>query len=600
MVIFQILLYLNKFRNQNHEEQEKSLMSALRDSASNQESQGTRQKLIDLHTISQNPDLLVDKEITARVYSEIDIAEHSIMLRGFSLAIPAEKLEQALTKAFTEILKQDNIDEGQLLAVHVASELHKCQKWTESLKKLKGKLEKTQEINRKKDSEGEDRLKLNKRMARCRGTREVDAEEHYKAKIQKLNSDIELEERRMSIRNSGFAFVVFRSKQISMRFKIDNYLKEKLKRTSVLYELQNTESFNLLQMRSQPAYLESDLKWENLAKDPFKASLKRMGLFALLILFSFVVLTPAYAVSLLTPLQYTLSDWFKQIGFVSQLISAYFQPLIVIFVNFVIIPSLVDLSVTFEDHKRESSIQVTIIRRIYFFMILNTLLMPITETSTAVLFFENLEDQKIQDWPSMLSSNLMAQQYFYTNFIIQLTFITNGFTLLDVPHRMTHWIKRKLYERRHKHSLYKEEFVDDYVFDLGYNQSYCLVIYLNCLLFSTIVPLIPMFASLYFYIKYLVDKYNLVFVYFRRFESGGKIKASVKNHMVFNLAMYMIVTVSFFALKFSDLPFSWLGPIFIILWTLFFIQTSRRLQVEQSLETTKRISQSLKTLEKER
>ena len=63
--------------------------------------------------------------------------------------------------------------------------------------------------------------------------------------------------------------------------------------------------------------------------------------------------------------------------------------------------------------------------------------------------------------------------------------------------------------------------MDEYEFELGYNQSYTLVIFLNCLLFSNIVPIIPLFASFYFFIKYHVDKNNLVFVYFKKYESGG-------------------------------------------------------------------------------
>lgn len=141
-------------------------------------------------------------------------------------------------------------------------------------------------------------------------------------------------------------------------------------------------------------------------------------------------------------------------------------------------------------------------RRLFFFMLLNTLLIPITATSSAVLLFEKAKKEGIENWPSMLSSNMMAQQSFYIKFIIQLTFITNGLTLIDAPHRMSTWFKKKLYEREHQHLLHVKPFRDDYQFDLGYNQSYCLVIFLNCLLFSSVVPIIPIFAALYFHIKY--------------------------------------------------------------------------------------------------
>lgn len=59
-------------------------------------------------------------------------------------------------------------------------------------------------------------------------------------------------------------------------------------------------------------------------------------------------------------------------------------------------------------------------------MLLNTLLIPITEASTAQVFFTHLEKVGIEEWPTLLSSNMMAQQYVFIKFIVQLTFITNG------------------------------------------------------------------------------------------------------------------------------------------------------------------------------
>ena len=47
--------------------------------------------------------------------------------------------------------------------------------------------------------------------------------------------------------------------------------------------------------------------------------------------------------------------------------------------------------------------------------------------------------------------------------------------------------------------------------------SYTFVIFLNGILFAAIVPLIPVFVSLYFWIKYIVDKNNLLFLYTKKY-----------------------------------------------------------------------------------
>lgn len=337
------------------------------------------------------------------------------------------------------------------------------------------------------------------------------------------------------------------------------------------------------------------MKWENLGANQHFATFKRVLFFLLVVLISLTLLTPTYAINMLDPLKYTLSKLVVRVSFLTQMIATYFTPLIIIFINFVIIPSLVDFSVLFEDHQRESNIQISIIWRIFFFMLLNTLLIPITEASTAQVFFQKLEAKHLEEWPTLLSGNMMTQQYVFIKFIVQLTFITNGLSLIDAPHRIVHWIQKKYHNYRQRDSLYKEPCIDDYQFDLGYNQSYCLVIFLNCLLFSTMVPIIPFFACLYFSIKHRVDKYNLVFTYYRKYESGGRIKNSVRQFMLFNLGLYAAVMICFFGYKYPRTAYYWVGIIFAVLWTAAFWYARKHWHTDQVQATLAGISKTLGT-----
>jgi calcium permeable stress-gated cation channel len=250
----------------------------------------------------------------------------------------------------------------------------------------------------------------------------------------------------------------------------------------------------------------------------------------------------------------------------SKLLSDFFAPLIVIAINFLLIPTLIQISTLFEDHYLYSEIQHSQLWRIFFFMLLNVLLIPITEATTALALMDKFEATDAKEWPTLLSSNMMAQQYVFLKLIIQLTFVTNGLTLLDAPHRIMKFIGQWLHEREQSESLLKTQYRDEYEYDLGYNQSYVMVIFLICLLFSAVVPIISVFAWAYFAFKYRVDKYNLVFLYYRRFESGGSIRQLVKSFMLFNIFLYMFVMVSFYGYKFADSAYYWLGIIITILW----------------------------------
>lgn len=74
----------------------------------------------------------------------------------------------------------------------------------------------------------------------------------------------------------------------------------------------------------------------------------------------------------------------------------------IIIINFTIIPLFINLSVTYEDHESKSSMENIRIGRIYFFMLLNIVLIPITATASAVELFDNVAKKGI-NWGEMLA-----------------------------------------------------------------------------------------------------------------------------------------------------------------------------------------------------
>lgn len=95
-----------------------------------------------------------------------------------------------------------------------------------------------------------------------------------------------------------------------------------------------------------------------------------------------------------------------------------------------------------------------------------------------------------------------------------------------------------------------------------------MVVFIDALLFSQLAPLIPFFASAYFYVKYLVDKNNLLFVYCKKYESGGQIRKSTRFLMISNMYIYLFATTSFFALKFKGVFYKYSGIVVIIVWSV--------------------------------
>ena len=107
--------------------------------------------------------------------------------------------------------------------------------------------------------------------------------------------------------------------------------------------------------------------------------------------------------------------------------------------------------------------------------------------------------------------------------------------------------------------------MDLYAFDLGYHGAYVLTCYAIAMVFSTLVPYVPVFAMVFFTFKYYVDKYNLSFVYNPEFQGVGIIKRRVVPLTIFNIIVYQMINVGFFASKAEEngRNYLYVGIIFI-------------------------------------
>ena len=192
-----------------------------------------------------------------------------------------------------------------------------------------------------------------------------------------------------------------------MRISQNSFFRSRLPRVAHLYDSSALLPNELTSSKANPP---SDIIRKNLGSDRALALMKKVALFILLVFFSFVIMTPTYAINMLAPLESQLEDTLKHVPFnASQLLSDFFAPLIVIAINFLLIPTLIQLSTMFEDHYLYSEIQHAQLWRIFFFMLLNVLLIPITEATTALALMDKFEATDAKEWPTLLSSNMMAQ-----------------------------------------------------------------------------------------------------------------------------------------------------------------------------------------------
>jgi hypothetical protein len=157
----------------------------------------------------------------------------------------------------------------------------------------------------------------------------------------------------------------------------------------------------------------------------------------------------------------------------------------------------------------------------FYFLFMNTIVVPLTVNTTLSLFFSNLEwdDLNYQNIADKIVKNFAGLTFI--TLAINWTFVSNGVSMLDIVHHIFKLLMYWQHKRAQENEEHPMPFVDDYPFDHGYFQALAIVVFSLGLTFSAVLPPVSFFLTLYFFFKYYIDKYNLVLVYNREFESGG-------------------------------------------------------------------------------
>ena len=153
------------------------------------------------------------------------------------------------------------------------------------------------------------------------------------------------------------------------------------------------------------------------------------------------------------------------------------------------------------------------------------------------------------NWPYYFAKNLLTTYNYFITYFIQLTFLSVGFWLLDLPHQTAKFLAKTYHNFTERNKRNPKPFVDTYAYDLGYHSAYSLTTFAIMLLFSTIVPYLPMIAGIFFVFKYSVDKYNLSFVYSTEFKGMGVIYKRVVPLSIFTIFLFQIINIGLFTTK---------------------------------------------------
>jgi hypothetical protein len=174
--------------------------------------------------------------------------------------------------------------------------------------------------------------------------------------------------------------------------------------------------------------------------------------------------------------------------------------------NSIFIPYLVYYICEFQFFEKKSSRERSKLVKYLFYIFLNTLIMPIVNSQDMTKFIMSYAF-RLEKLNKIMSNNLIENQNLFQRYIITCSFLSQCWSLVDIPHTFF-----KMIGKQKK---------DDYFFDQSYFVAFNMVIFTMVLMYAIVSPSILIFGSIYFWIKYIIDKYNLTVLYPKDYDNNG-------------------------------------------------------------------------------
>ena len=207
-----------------------------------------------------------------------------------------------------------------------------------------------------------------------------------------------------------------------------------------------------------------------------------------------------------------------------------------------VIPQVVFWTTEFMYFETISNKETRKMNMYFFYILINTIILPLTELGDISSVIEMFKEQSFDFIAENINIHLISKSSYFLRYLITATFITQAFILIDIPHWFS-LVMQKMEERKLDKSVQKialgakkswmnkddekKAFKDLFTFEISFNIAFNQVIYTMVFIYAVVSPFTLLIGALYFFVKYIVDKYLLCVIYPREYESFGEISANV-------------------------------------------------------------------------
>uniref|UniRef100_UPI0037E8B643 CSC1-like protein 1 n=1 Tax=Semicossyphus pulcher TaxID=241346 RepID=UPI0037E8B643 len=347
----------------------------------------------------------------------------------------------------------------------------------------------------------------------CAESEKVDAIEYYSTKEKDLLEEVRKQVQLVPERPLGMAFVTLQTEAMAKFILKDfNALECGSTRCCCCGRVrQPSSTFETLKVNKwwvSFAPHPKNVYWDNLSVRGFHWYIRYLMLnFFLFFLLSFLT-TPSIIISTLDKFNVTRPIYYLNSPIVTQ-----FFPTLLLWAFSALLPTIVYYSTLGESHWSRSSEQLSMMRKLYFFLLFMVLILPSLGLTSLALFFRWLFDQKFLTAGKLRFECVFLpdQGAFFVNYVITAALVGSGMDLLRLPGLLL-YIIRMVFARSAAERKYVKQ-NQAYEFEYGALYGWNLCVFTVIMAYSIICPIIVPFGLLYMMLKHLVDKHNMYFAY---------------------------------------------------------------------------------------
>uniref|UniRef100_A0A096MGT4 Transmembrane protein 63A n=2 Tax=Poecilia formosa TaxID=48698 RepID=A0A096MGT4_POEFO len=346
----------------------------------------------------------------------------------------------------------------------------------------------------------------------CSGCEKVDAIEYYRHKEKLLLEEMRRHAEEVPRKPLGVAFVTLQNEAMAKHILKDfNAIKCEWPGCCCGREPQPSSvsrDLNVNKWRVSFAPHPKSVYWENLSVRGFCWFIRWLGInLSLFILLTFLT-TPTIIINVIDKFNVTSPIYNLNSPIISQ-----FFPTLLLWSFSALLPTIVYFSTLGEAHWSMSSEQLSMMRKLYFFLLFMVLILPSLGLTSLAWFFRWLFDKTfLNDGKTRFECVFLPDQgAFFVNYVIAAALVGSGMELLRLPGLLLYTVRLILARSAAERKYVKQH--QAYEFEYGAMYGWNLCVFTVIMAYSIICPIIVPFGLLYMLLKHLVDRHNLFFAY---------------------------------------------------------------------------------------